>query len=649
MSDESTAMEYTIIDDIEVPFQNDSTLAVASQVYFELFNGPDKLIHYTDSKTLFNEANDYADSIIWKCKGAEGDLRGTWTGLFKAALMAEGHEELNTGNIPNVIKMIIRLSRTPPTIFGDDMLMNETSGMFCMHELRGKPRHDILAWIATYELVGKNFHLDVWAPQQLTEEPPPELEDPEEPWEEPANISHTSEVLDPAQVVMEITMQKGGTIKVSRAAKEAVGRSMEAMKSQPTLFYRRRYAVFAVSQVLEKEFMEYAIPNLVDLKPLVWVDINPERPNTWPKPNNLVKAEWAKFRVVHAEILKEKNAEAKADGLPKSGVQSCETYRQRFQEWRFMAAFYRRLYPRYTKQSVYDKMMGSLKFCNGADSIEEKITQDILEALKEAKTYQKQLDRTRQERARIEAELAEAAEAEASTRAEAEAAEKEKQALEEKAKNISVAADPQSTTRRQKKRSQEEQAAEKERLEEKKQEQENKRQRLLHESKKQQQKTAQLQQEKQKWKALPEVVPMLCTKKARKVKKNDIGSLEKINTPRDNMHQDGLQWKPPTFERESPNDKKKKYTKPGAMWEKKSTGTMRLLGRLHDCLKMDEVISMPLKFHTLLSYLGVDDDDVKGNVSFNDRVFVYLIALVLNTYRYVCQLILEFIPCWLFS
>ena len=638
MSDDdshTTMGDSTLLDDIHVPFkENDSRLAAnaLSKLYFDVLRGQELLPGFDDRKEFFNQANEFYNRHLVQ-QGEKGDIPSTWKDLFAAALQDHGHEVLTDENIPTIIRLIIRLSRTPPTIFQGNFYFQETFGSFCMQELDGKPRHDMLSWIAAYELLGKNFELDEWPSTQGSTG----VEEEAVVWEEATKVTYSDPVLDPNEVIMEIIMEKGDTLKVKRSAKEAVVRSLECMKSQPTLFYKRRYSVFAVSQVLGEEFLEYAIPDITTLEPLDWTEINPERPVTWPKQAVLDRVQWSKFRIVHKEIVKEKDAEARADGLPKSGVQSCETYRQRFQEWRFMAGLYRRLFPRYTKQAVLDRMEASLKFCNGADTITGKIGVDVLQAQREIKAYDKQMERLDAQKKKVEEDLKTAAAAEANALKEAEDAQREKQALEHQAQSMAAAAPAERDatrreTREQIKKRKQEEAANKEALEKRTEEQEAKRQRLLATSDAHRQKAELLRKEQEKWQQAqappPQDFAPLPTRGGRRVKKNDITLLETLNTPRDVMHQDGEEWKPPMKASSKKNNNK--YSEPGIDWEENSTSKIKLMARLCECLKADGILYEPMKFHTFMTAIGIDQ--VTGpRVGFEDRVFIYLLALVLHT------------------
>lgn len=617
------------LDDIQVPFEKDSSRLAASAIdklYFDLLQRGEQDGGFDDRKEFFNYCHQFYNQYLAE-QGEKGDIPSTWKDLFAAALQNHEHELLTTDEMKSkVIQMIIKLTRTSPTIFANDFFLQQgTCGSFCMQELDGIPRHDMLSWIVAYKLLGKHFELDEWSFPQEEEEAPV--------WDKATRVTNSNPELDPNEVVMKITMAKGGTLKVKRSAKEAVSRSLESMKSQPTLFYKRRYSVFAVSQVLGVEFLEYAIPDLDTLDPLDWT-INPERPRTWPKQASLDRLQWSKFRIVHEEILKEKDAEARADGLPKSGVQSCETYRQRFQEWRFMAGLYRRLFPRYTKQAVLDRMEASLKFCNGADAITEKHGVDILQAKRENKAHEKQREQLDAQKKKVEEDLKTAAAAEANALKEALEAEQEKHALEQQAENMAAIATQtnQRETRKQEKKRKLEEAAKKEALQKQTEEQEAKRQRLLAESFTRRQEAELLRKEQEKWQRqevspLPQHYAPPPKKRGRRAKKNDITLLEILNTPRDVMQQDGETWKPPM----KVNSKKKnKYSAPGDDWEASSTFIIKLMARLCECLKADGILPEPMKFHTFMTAIGVDEA-TGSRVGFEDRVFMYLLALVLHT------------------
>ena len=54
------------------------------------------------------------------------------------------------------------------------------------------------------------------------------------------------------------------------------------------------------------------------------------------------------------------------------------------------------------------------------------------------------------------------------------------------------------------------------------------------------------------------------------------------------------------------------------------------MARLCECLKADGILYEPMKFHTFMT--AIEIDEVTGSrVGFEDRVFIYLLALVLHT------------------
>lgn len=52
-------------------------------------------------------------------------------------------------------------------------------------------------------------------------------------------------------------------------------------------------------------------------------------------------------------------------------------------------------------------------------------------------------------------------------------------------------------------------------------------------------------------------------------------------------------------------------------------------------MKTEGLCPQPMAFKTVMEFIGADGDDVDGEVDFDSRVWMYLVALMLGQKRYV--------------
>ena len=111
-----------------------------------------------------------------------------------------------------------------------------------------------------------------------------------------------------------------------------------------------------------------------------------------------------------------------------------------------------------------------------------------------------------------------------------------------------------------------------------------------------------------------------------KYKRNDISMLDLAVIPSKKVELDGDAWKPPMRTK----DGKKgtvAYDPPGAKWKEDSSRKLYLLFAMSRELKAQGLVPPPMTFATLMEFI-----EGRGGytLEFSGRVFIYLIALILN-------------------
>lgn len=236
-----------------------------------------------------------------------------------------------------------------------------------------------------------------------------------------AEATSLMEDADLTQNAVEITFGHN-KILVTLAAKQSMSTAIDAMSNQPTTYFKCRFAVKAVTDILGVDFLNYSMPQGDELD-CDWDDVIPGRKDTYPTGKDPTESEFATVRSVHALVKGEKDEEAKRMGLPKSGVQSYITYKQRWKQWRDIFGVYGRMNRGMDLKVLDDLVMGRLKLCKSIGEIDEMIAEDIKKykaklyresrKRKQARELQEQLaaKELEEEEARTKAEQAEEARA----------------------------------------------------------------------------------------------------------------------------------------------------------------------------------------------------------------------------------------------
>ena len=169
-------------------------------------------------------------------------------------------------------------------------------------------------------------------------------------------------------------------------AKESMGSALDAVASQPTVFFRCHCAVKAVTDVLGVDMLEYSMPQTQEeLDEFDWDNLTPGRKETYPTVSQPSEEDFEKVRSAHQFVKKEKDTQARAMGLPKSGVQSYCTYKQRWKQWQDLCAVYRHINQAVDLSLVQTIMAGRLKLCNSLNAIDDVVQEDLVKYINKCK------------------------------------------------------------------------------------------------------------------------------------------------------------------------------------------------------------------------------------------------------------------------
>ena len=417
---------------------------------------------------------------------------------------------------------------------------------------------------------------------------------------------------DPELPVIEVQygFQK---FQVTQKAKASMVLAVDATSNQPTPFYKCLFTIQAAADILEVNLMEYSAPQQPDeLSSFDWDSVVAEKKDTFPKATNPDDEDYEKVRTVHALVKKEKDAESRARGYPKSTVQAYVTMKQRWKQWRDIVAVYRHMNPNMALQTLLDLMTFELKLCPTGGELEKKIGLSVKKHL--AKLAREKSKRRKQ--AQLDAQLAEVQKKEEEAKRGIEEVEVARQAVAQEIKD----AEAKAMTGRGTRRSRAAKVASATSDATKRQEELD---RELEEAK-----AASLALEEEK-KRLEEaknkaVAPQTPAEpKKKKAKRHDTTLLDLDLSPRKKFQVEGDTWKPPT---RSPGNGAVKYNEPGGAWKDENERSVRLLLQLVQHLSNAGALEMAISFRSVMEF--VDGDKYK----FADRCFIHLVALELNQY-----------------
>lgn len=131
------------------------------------------------------------------------------------------------------------------------------------------------------------------APTGGNEDPPPPPPPPPLPPPDPFTVDDAADnpavttelvtAVEPSEKVIQINLN-GNVFFVSQKAKESMALSMEAIASQPTVFFRCKNVAKAVCDILGEDFDEYSLPQTEEeIQGFDWDNVIPGDANTYPK------------------------------------------------------------------------------------------------------------------------------------------------------------------------------------------------------------------------------------------------------------------------------------------------------------------------------------------------------------------------------
>jgi len=427
----------------------------------------------------------------------------------------------------------------------------------------------------------------------------------------------TSLVQDPAADEQVIRIDYDGgkqSVFVTQKAKKSMSCSMDAMANQPTIFYKMDFIMQAVADAIEEDKIDISFPQTPEaLQEFDWNDVIIGRKDTYFKQTQPEAEAFTKVHAVHTAVKAEKDEEARAMGLPKSGVQAWSTYYQRWREWRELCAVFRSLYPNETKEMVYNRIKGQCKMMSSLDKI---YTGVVSLEIKRHLDRLKREDRKRRAVEKVEAELEKTEEDQEKAAAKIKEAKAKQALLQQDLKNIKTA-QYQGTKKSKAKAKKDDQKAKSEEIKKAKAA-------AVKASKLAKEKEKQVNALKRQAKEIEEAAALAPLKKP-KFKRNDISMLDMDPVPSKRVELDGDGWKPPIRNK----DKKGPvaYHNPGNKWAAESKEKLNLLFAMARVLAADGVMQPSMTFQTFVSFVV---PNCAYTFDFNGRVFIYLVALILN-------------------
>ena len=556
-----------------------------------------KLVPFTDPNELFVASLELA-AVFLPHRGTN-DLYEAWTNILQTYLNGNTHtnERIGEADIEMLKCHAIRVAKTSPMIFGRCVELNQHDRRadFKLYPIQVAPqvnpdqameRHDIFLWRACFHVLGKLFELDTW---------------------KCGYIESLIYEEDPAQPVFEIRYGTE-TIAVTRDAHQAMSQAMTGMSSRPPIYYNCKQVVTAIVKILGKELLSYTMPQSTDdLKAFDWNTVVVGDSSTYPKAPAPKPADFKKIRIVFLWEKDRKDKEAQDQGAPHAGVPSVITLRQRWKTWRDSHAVYRTMYPEETLQMIADRVTIALKASNSEANMEERITEDIRKYIQSRKRATKKRE--------VEEKLKTTEQEEAAAKAKAEELQQQKARVDQEKQQLQSRVDTQfGRTRRAQ---QQGRKAAMDEIEKEAAETEKGINEANAEARKKEEEKQSLLQAKRK------VEEEEVKSKVKRSRRNDTSRLDAAITPRRKAELDPT-WKPPTLVG-------KKFEKPGAKWEEASTKKLALLSRLRAALATEHVLQQPMTFATVMEFLSLDD----ATSTFNDRVFIHLLCLMISQKRYV--------------
>ncbi len=437
-----------------------------------------------------------------------------------------------------------------------------------------------------------------------------------------ATIRDMTRVPDDDAVVMRVEFEKE-TLEVRQSGMKYLERAMDASAAQPTYFFKVKFVVLFVCDVLKLDLKEYSFPDddkegddeEEDLEEWSWATFVTNRKETLPKGKQPPKSHFRKVKVVYNHVKDKKDAECKALGMPGSGIQSLKTFKIKWATWRKWCAIYKEMNPDLSNQSLLDKMHADLKFFKSENLLDNEIN-------KQATRYANKLkqkvnkERAQQEIAQEEARLQQAAAAAEKTLKDAET---KVNTIKDK-KTRAVAALKTRSGRASRDAVVTYQTQEKQALTARKQAKKADR------TVKRQMKNF-LKRKATVDKAVADNGPPSKKQARRPAPRNDLALVNEVPTPRKVQELDGDGWKPPKR-----IDGSDDYEQPGDDWKAASIEKVKLLIALREYLVEESMIDKMPPFVQTMTFIGTTLGEME--FSFFERAFLYLVALYFNRYWY---------------
>jgi hypothetical protein len=547
-----------------------------------------------------------------------------WTSVLKACI--DSTTDLPQPTSEQLIEHALRLAQTPPDCFEGGNFQprpDNQDAVFRFHPIaidhmdiqHPHQRHDILLWIASFRLLGKAFN--------------------SESWKVPLNMEIL--VNEPSDTEIVLQVQHGSdTVPVTRKALNSLKNALDVNANKLSPFFQYKFAIIAVTDILGVDLLEYSMPQAqADFDQYNWDRAEIGRFDTYPKAPQPDQKHFDIVSQIYKQLKDQKEAEVAAAGFSgRSAFQSYITYKQKWKLWRDLMAVYRHMQPDAPLADVEATARFRLKLCGSRGEIEFKVQEDVGKFLKKRRT-----------RINKEAAHAQAQAAVQQANNEAEQAHNAAQEAREQQERLQADADrlaaqrAQQVLENQRIRDREvrvsrraAQAQEQKKVEEARKlaiqaaaKQKQKEQETKQKEQEAKEREASLQQQELDESSEEEVITnkrkRQSAKSAQAACLNDMSLL----TPRGKAAKFGDAWFPPQLSATAHG-----YDKPGPKWAAESLKKLNLLKALHLRLKTRGEIGQTMSFVTLMEFLGDGD----GGFSYGDRVFMYLVALMLKKKRF---------------
>ena len=432
----------------------------------------------------------------------------------------------------------------------------------------------------------------------------------------------------PADVTNAVSILcNGKRYTVSLEAKDAMSVAIDASSNRPTVWFRMDYVVKAACKILDIDYHEHLMPQEdEDLKAFDWSKVIVGVQSTYPKGIRPTKEEFALVSTVYELEKSEKDKKARSVGQPKSSVQSCITFKQRWQQLRDLMAVCRHLEPDDDLQMVYDFVMFRVKLKSSIKKIyEESVDVDLHKHLAKMNSGKRKAEREK----KVQDELEQAKKAKQHAKQEAARLAQEGKAAKNRINAVN-------NKKFQGSRSQVAAKRKVERTQWKKAEQEANAE--AREQKKRAKKIEKEEKQLEKQAAAIRDEPDAMEDPAKKkLKRNEVSLLEMTLTPRKKVELGGAAWKPPT---RKDDVVAVEYDQPGAKWRDSNLHKLKLLMAISREMQSEGLIPQRVTFSGLMEHI-----EGTATLEFNTRVFLYLVGLIVyrrSTFEGMVNILLHF-------